>query len=233
MATSSWTYWTDSSTGTSTTCSSNETWASWNTTSNSSTATTNTWYYWTSDSTTDATVRTTDETWTNWAYGQATIRIYEGDFSTPYVDKRRERLKQKRARRRHKRQLRKEAARRAMRELELQKAEEKAQELLLDLIGPEQMEVYKRTGRVFVKGRHYDWLLQTIGSRCYLKRIVKNKIHDLCIHMDNDAIPKTDQVIGYLLHAKHNEEHLNYKANIVRAYDKKAVEDQIKDAANA
>ena len=232
VATSTWTYWNTSSTSTNTMYNSTDgSWVSWNTTSASTTSTDNSWYYWVNDSTTDATVRTHDEAWTTWNEG--TITIIEGDYSTPYVDRRRTRLRAKRTRLRAEKEARKQRARRAMRELELQKAEEIAQELLLDLIGPEQMEVYKRTGRVFVKGRKFDWLLQTEGSRCRLKRITRDKVHDLCIHIGNDEIPKTDQVIGYLLNAKFNEEHLDKTANLVRVNEKKDFEDRIKEAANA
>ena len=233
MATSTWTYWTSDTTATASTCNTNDAWVSWNTTSSSTSATSNdTWYYWTTDTTTDATVVTYDETWYNWNTGD-TIRMYEGDYSTPYVDKRRQRLKARRAERKRAKEHRKLLARRVMREFELQKAEEVAQELLLDLIGPEQMEVYKRTGRVFVKGRTFDWLLQTEGSRCKLKKITKDKVQDLCIHIDNDRIPKTDQVIGYLLNAKFNDEHLDKPANLVRVNEKTDFEDRIKDAAAA
>lgn len=233
MATSTWTYWNTSSTDTCTSYNTSDCWSSWNTTTSSSTATSdNTWYYWTVDSTTDATVRTNDSTWTVWNEVGHTIQIIEGDYSQQ-IDRRRIRVKAKRARIKAEKSARKHRARQAMKEVEKQKAEEKAKELLLDLIGPEQMEIYNRTGRVFVKGTRFDWLLQTVGSRCNLRKLKKDKVHDLCIHIDNDQIPKTDQVIGYLLSAKFNEEHLDRTANLVRTYDRKSVEKDIKEAANA
>ena len=241
MATSTWTYWTSDTTATASTCNTNDAWVSWNTTSSSTVTTNNdTWYYWIVDSTTDGACRPHNvqtypeynEVWTVWNT-EGTVKIYERDFSTPYVDKRRQRLKARRAERKRAKEHRKLLARRVMREFELQKAEEVAQELLLDLIGPEQMEVYKRTGRVFVKGRTFDWLLQTEGSRCKLKKITKDKVQDLCIHIDNDRIPKTDQVIGYLLNAKFNDEHLDKTANLIRVNEKTDFEDRIKDAAAA
>jgi hypothetical protein len=193
------------------------------------------WYQWTSDTPTDFTpgepVVVNGEDWTNWNSG--TYRVIEGDFSTPYVDKRRERVKYRREECRRTRQLRKMRAREAMHQLELRKAEEKAQELLLDLIGPAQMEVYKQTGRVFVKGTKFDWLMQTEGSRCRLTKLKKDQVHDICIHIDNDKIPKTDQVIGYLLHAKHNENHLDKTGNLINTYDRMTLRDRIKEAANA
>lgn len=236
MTTSTWTYWNSSSTDTGTSCNSTDgSWVSWNTNDSSYTTTTaTTWHYWTSDSTTDATVQTTDTTWQVWTtHHPTTIHIVEGDFSTPYVDRRRLRVKAKRNRIRAEKQERKQKARWAMQEIEKQKAEEKAKELLLDLIGSEQMEVYNRTGRVFVKGREFDWLLITEGNICKLKKITKNKVHDLCIHIVADQIPKTDQVIGYLLNAKFNEEQLEKTANLIRVNDKKEFEERIKDAANA
>lgn len=234
MATSTWAYWNTSSTDTGTSYNSSDgSWIAWNTsTSTSTTTSNNVWHYWTVDSTTDATVYTHDETWSSWTAGN-TIQIVEGDFCSQRVDKRRLRVKAKRNRIRAEKQRRKQKARNAIADMKRHNAEETAKKLLLDLIGTEQMEVYKRTGRVFVKGREFDWLLITEGNLCKLKKITKDKVYDLCIHIDADLIPKTDQVIGYLLNAKFNEKHLEKTANLVRVNDKKDFEERIKDAANA
>jgi hypothetical protein len=238
VGTSTWTCWNTSDTST---CSSygtsDDAWVSWTTTSGttaSSETNNEVWYYWTSDSTTDCTVRIVDSAgaWDKW--NSDTYRVTYGDYSTPVVDQRRERVKRKRAQRRAERGTRKFKAREAMRLIEIKKAEEKAQELLLDLIGPVDMAIYKRTGRVFVKGREFDWLLQTEGNRCRLQKVTKDKIHDLCIHMSDYKMPKTDQVVGFLLNAKFNEKHLDKTANLVRVNEKwDGFEKHIREAASA
>ena len=238
MATSAWTYQNSSSTDTAT--DTNGCWVAWNTSTGSTLRSTDstdaTWYYWNVDSTSDTGDRTAvivhngnEECWTSW--NTVTFKVIEGNFDRK-PEKRRERLRFKRQERKRILQMRKMRAREAIRQLEKAKSEEKAKELLLDLIGPEQMEVYNRTGRVFVKGRQFDWLLETEGHRCRLTKITKDKVHDLCIHMEHDSIPKTDQVIGYMLQAKHNEEHLVKTANLVRVNDRKNFEERIKEAAN-
>lgn len=235
-----WTYWNTSDTST---CSSYGTadtaWTSWNTSSGTtaSTITTNNevWYQWTSDSTTDATVVVREEIWSDWNTGHYTVvkRNFDTGYAQLKVNRRRIRLKAKRAQYRAERGKRKHKAREAMRLIEIKKAEEKAQELLLDLIGPVEMAIYKRTGRVFVKGREFDWLLQTEGNRCRLQKVTKDKVHDLCIHMSDYKIPKTDQVVGFLLNAKFNEEHLDKTANLVRVNEKKDYENSLREAASA
>jgi len=94
------------------------------------------------------------------------------------------------------------------------KAETSALELLADIIGPDQVEIYNRTGRVLVKGQKYDWLIIREGYRVRVKRLEQGKLSDLCVHLKNDpGFPPTDRVIGFLLHAKANEKHFAKTAN--------------------
>jgi len=224
VANSTWTHWNTYTTDTNTSYNSSDgSWISWNTTSSGTTATNNEiWYQWTIDPTTSGTVVTNDHTdtndavWYEWTFESHDEVGTRGIYAPVKVNRRRARLKAKRAEYRADKQTRKFKARRAMEEIEKQKAEDKAKELLLDLIGPLEMAIYERTGRVFVKGTKFDWLLQTEGNRCSVKKVTKGKVHDLCIHMEDGVIPKTDQVIGYILNAKFNEKHLDDTANLVR-----------------
>lgn len=87
---------------------------------------------------------------------------------------------------------------------ERKEAEKLAKELLLELIGPDQMEIYKKTGRLLVKGTKYDYMLNQHGS---IKRIEKDKITDLCVHLKNKHIyPVTDNIISLLLAIKADED---------------------------
>lgn len=92
-------------------------------------------------------------------------------------------------------------------------AEETAQVLLGELIGDEELAVYKETGRVLVKGKSHDYMLHVGGK---VQRIEKNKITDLCVHVSQrPLIPDTDNVIGLALHIKADEKDFNKVANLV------------------
>jgi hypothetical protein len=102
---------------------------------------------------------------------------------------------------------------------EREAAEVKANELLLDLIGPEQHKVYEETGRLFIKGQKYDYLLQKEGL---VKRLEKDKVTDLCVHLRNKtAFPETDNVIALKLLAEADEEQFNRIANNHGSVDRK------------
>jgi len=96
-------------------------------------------------------------------------------------------------------------------EAKRKKAEKKATDLLLDLIGSEELEIYNKTGRLFVRGEKYDYILKKEG---FVKRIEKNKITDLCIHLKNKyTYPETDNVIALKLFLESNEKGFNKMAN--------------------
>lgn len=82
-------------------------------------------------------------------------------------------------------------------------AEKKALKLLLDLIGEKELQRYKKTGRLFVKGKKYDYVIRKKG---FIHRIEKNKITDLCVHLDNRyKFPDTDNVIALKLAIENDE----------------------------
>jgi len=90
-------------------------------------------------------------------------------------------------------------------------AEEKAKQLLLDLIGEEQMEVYNRTGRVLVKGKKNDYIIQKEG---FIRAVSKGKVTDLCAHLGNrHAYPDEDNVVAMKLFIEANEEEFLNLAN--------------------
>lgn len=95
--------------------------------------------------------------------------------------------------------------------LEKEAAEQTAKELLLDLIGEEQLKVYEETGRLFVKGRKYDYIIHK-GSG--VDRIEKNKVVDLCIHLkERYSMPETDNVVALKLMIEGDEKQFNKVAN--------------------
>lgn len=90
-------------------------------------------------------------------------------------------------------------------------AEQKAKELLLDLIGEKELEIYNKTGRLFVHGKQYDYIVPKEGL---IQRIEKDKVTDLCIHLrDRHGFPETDNVISLKLLAEADEKQFNSIAN--------------------
>jgi len=106
-----------------------------------------------------------------------------------------------------------EESRKRAKKLEADKkaAEKKAKELLLDLIGEDELKVYEETGRLFVKGRKFDYIVNKGG---YVQKVDKNKIIDLCVHIQNRfTYPETDNVVGMKLAIEGNEEEFLKIAN--------------------
>lgn len=92
-----------------------------------------------------------------------------------------------------------------------EQAEEVAQVLLGELIGEEQLEVYKETGRIFVNGRKHSYLITKSGG---VQRVEKGKTVDLCVHIQQRILlPPTDNVIGLAMHIKSDEKDFNKVAN--------------------
>ena len=82
---------------------------------------------------------------------------------------------------------------------------------MLDLIGEEDLKTYEKTGRLFVKGRRYDYIVQKTG---FIKRIEKDKITDLCVHLDNpNRFPQTDNVVAMKLAIEADEDAILKLAN--------------------
>ena len=90
-------------------------------------------------------------------------------------------------------------------------AEETAQVLLGELIGEEELAVYKETGRILVMGKEFDYLLHKGGK---VQRIEKHKVVDLCVYTTQKCLmPETDNIIGLALHIKADEKQFNKTAN--------------------
>ena len=97
-------------------------------------------------------------------------------------------------------------------------AEVKACELLEELIGEEEFKIYKETGRIVVKGKNNDFVLEKTGK---VTRIEKDKLVDLCIHLkERYNMPDTDNVIALKLLAENDDIAFNKNANVIRRYDK-------------
>ncbi len=91
------------------------------------------------------------------------------------------------------------------------KAEKRAKELLLDLIGEEDLKVYNKTGRLYVPGKQYDYIIQKEG---FIKRIEKDKITDICVHLgDRSRFPDTDNVVALKLALEDDEQAVLELAN--------------------
>ena len=203
-------------------------WPTWTSTDSSCTSyvgstPSSVWYYWNSSSTTCNTAVAADDTWSEWvAYDQgttstttSTVWVKWNQSDSYIVSTFRETKAQAAARRRRERELerqRKEAEQRA-KELERKRAEaeKKANDLLLDLIGEEEFKVFQETGRIFVRGRKYDYILE---KDRFVKRVEKDKIVDLCIHLENrHAYPEVDNLISLKLLAESDERRFNELAN--------------------
>jgi len=99
-------------------------------------------------------------------------------------------------------------------------AEKKAQKLLGELIGDRELAVYDETKRLFVKGKHYDYIVPAEG---FVKAISKDKVIDLCIHLqDKDKMPHTDNVIALKMMIEADEGKVLKMANKHREISRKS-----------
>lgn len=182
------------------------TWVSWNSHVPEGTSCTSTWDYWNSETCTA--IGNSYDTWGDWCENvdNNTVRTDVSDLTIQHKTKRlartlmfRERLLKRREKKRRKDQTKIEVHKRNR-----EAAEIKAKELLLDLIGEDQLRIYNETGRLFVRGRKNDYIVQKHG---YVKKLEKDKVVDLCIHLDNKTkYPETDNVIALKLLIEGNEE---------------------------
>lgn len=109
---------------------------------------------------------------------------------------------------------------------EKDKAELVAQELLLDLIGEDELKRYKETGRLFVKGNKFDYVLRKGGG---VHRIHKDKVVDfvkkkeasgktICVHPKRcSEYPPTDNVITLKMWIENNEKEFLEIGNLGRS----------------
>jgi len=97
-------------------------------------------------------------------------------------------------------------------------AEAKAVNLLLELIGEKELEVYNRTGRILVHGKKCDYLIKRNGD---VRKIEKKKMIDLCIAIESRySYPNTDNVIALKLLIEGNEKKFANIANKITEYDR-------------
>lgn len=90
-------------------------------------------------------------------------------------------------------------------------ADERAKALLMDLIGPEQLARFERTGRLWVRGKKHDYIIPKEG---FIKRVEKEKIIDMCVHLENKTkFPAVDNVVAMKLALETDEETVLEKAN--------------------
>jgi uncharacterized protein (UPF0335 family) len=191
------------------------TWYTWATTSVSAynTATASAWSNWTT-----GTSSTADTVWYRWTVDYNTASYLEVPNSV-LLNYRvlTEEEQQADEKRRKEQEAYAEQQRKQMQERierlckEKEAAEEKAKQLLLDLIGEAELKVYEETGRLFVKGKKHDYIVQKQG---YVKCIEKDVVTDLCVHLqDRASMPDTDNVIALKVMLEHNEDHVLRLAN--------------------
>lgn len=165
------------------------------------------WDGWNTATSTSATTTTSNDTWTVWVEDDTTARgavRVEHDREDPTPNQ--EDIEAAR--------LNREEDENRYKELKAKKeaAEQKAKDLLLDLIGEEQLKVYEETGKLLVHGRQFDYIVQKSG---FVKKIEKEKILDLCVHLkEKHAFPETDNVISMKLMLEEREEEVLRLANV-------------------
>jgi len=206
-----------------TSCSSSTTGGAWNnwvdqyyigadtsTTATDSTSSVYIWPRWVAANA-HTTVTATDVSSNVYVYWAADQQKHIAKRKLSKAEKKAARKAEARRRREADRRLREERERREKLEKDRILAEEKAKKLLLDLIGEEELKTYEKTGRLFVRGRKNDYVIQKDG---YVKSISKDKITDLCIHLENRyKYPNTDNVIALKLLAEANEKEFLKLAN--------------------
>jgi len=185
------------------------TWSSWVGTDTATTATgstSGTWYTWIRcDSTATSGTSTGDTTWVRWT---TAAEIHDRNYGEGSIDRQEE---QRRYRAGAAQEALERRERAATQQKEKEKAEIRAKDLLLDLIGEKELAVYNETGRLFVKGKKFDYIIQKSG---FIKKISKEKITDLCVHLNNRySFPETDNVIAMKLAIESDESGLLKLAN--------------------
>lgn len=95
-----------------------------------------------------------------------------------------------------------------------EKAEKKAVKLLGRIIGEEDLAVYEKTGRLFIKGKNGDYVARKGQT---LQKIEGNKVTDLCVHIAHRFnCPPTDTVIGLKFLLEDDDKKIVRLANHVR-----------------
>ena len=189
-------YWTTSTAGTSASTSTDDyVWSTWTATVTSSTSVDCVWHEWNSQGTTPTC--SGDVVWTRWnEEPEYSVRYHKEPVrERVIIEPPKESIEERRAK----------AVQRKIdkiwRDLRIQEEKERkelaeltAQELLEDLIGGEELALYRETGRLVVPGRKYTYVLKKEGG---VYKVEKDKIIDLCIHLkEKYKYPETDNIIS-------------------------------------
>jgi len=183
------------------------TWGTWtSTTSSTAISATSMWYSWNDANATDYTAATsaTCDTWTVWTSNDEPMYINDVVWTEIEKPTHQERMQS---------EIWKEWSShiRAEKKVEKDSAEKKAKDLLLDLIGEDELKIYEKTGRLFVKGKKFDYIVINGGK---VQKIEKDKITDLCVHLaERSKYPPTDNVISLKLAIEAEEDKVLRLAN--------------------
>jgi hypothetical protein len=110
-------------------------------------------------------------------------------------------------------------------------ADMRAIALLQDLITEEEFAIYEQYGRLLIKGREFDYLVQRDSGR--VVRLEKDKVVDLCMHLeDYHAYSKHDNVIAMKLFITTREKQFNQEANRCQERQLSDFEQEVLKAAN-
>lgn len=186
-------------------------WEGWNSSTTNHTSDT-VWYEWNSPIIACGTI-TMSDCWIYWCNGTGTVQVGgagAADFAEQYKN---------------------QAELRKQQDAERAAADEKALELLKDLITDDEFAVYQNTGRLLVKGRKHNYLIQRYSGK--IVRCEKDKVADLCMHLENyHAYSKHDNVIAMKLYLEGKEEQFNREANLIQRRDPQPVEQEMLKVVN-
>lgn len=106
------------------------------------------------------------------------------------------------------------------------KSERRAQSMLRELIGAEQLEVYKSTGNLYVVGKRYNYIIRVNGMLIKIDKkpsiiphLAKNNAQFLCISIARAGnYPPTDKVIALKLMLEAREKDVLKQANRFERY---------------
>jgi hypothetical protein len=226
----------DAATATNTTCTNTVTWNNWCSDTSTNTATTtaqsyhDVWYTWNDSTQTPVEEREhndiqrqihieNNQIYRTWTVGSVSV-TNEGHNARTATEEELEAIRLRDEQRAE--AYREEQEERELRakkvEQDRKDAETKAKELLMDLIGDEEIKVYEETGRLFVKGRKHDYIVNKGG---FVQQITKDKMIDLCVHLeDRYAMPETDNVIALKLALEAQEDKVLEMANVHNRNDR-------------
>ncbi len=196
---------------------------SWTSDGTSATADSICWEYWNYyEGNTASSTGSILPTWVYWTDGQ---NIYGNTVQAAEIsqeERQRREADSQRAVEEHNR--RQEQAR-----LEKEAADIKALDLLQDILPEGDFAFYQKHGRLLVKGRKHDYLIQKDSG--IVVRLEKGKVADLCMHLeDHHAYSRHDNVIAMKLYLEGREEEFNREANLHRRREPVGIEQELLSA---